>query len=273
MQVESFTASDGYIFQYRRWRVQPARAEVVILHGLRSHGGWYQQTAQLLAEQGYGVSILDRRGAGLNESQRGDTPSLRRLLDDVVEYLQSLPKDRRIHLCGISWGGKLAVGVPYRCPGLVNGLLLIAPGLKPKVSPPLTTRLQISVNHWIHPEKLFPIPLNEPELFTRHSEWQRFIRGDQLGLTEATARFFFHSFGLEVYAAKARSHLQMPILLQLVQDDPIINNAKVRRFVDCLPSADRTIHEYADSSHTLEFEPADHPWRLDLCNWLDRHSQ
>src|SRR6185437_16254706 len=104
---------------------------------------------------------LDRRGAGLNTAHRGDTPSFRRLLDDVAEFVQQLRADRAwlpVFVCGIPWGGKLAVGLPYRKPNLVDGLVLLCPGLAPKVAPPFARRMRIAIARVSRPWKCFPIP-------------------------------------------------------------------------------------------------------------------
>jgi alpha-beta hydrolase superfamily lysophospholipase len=270
--LEKYTASDGYELTYRYWPVANPLSRIVFLHGIRSHGGWYLATCEALAQAGYEVFFLDRRGAGLNTVDRGDTPSLRRMLDDIVEFLRKLPRDKPLHLAGISWGAKLAVGIPYRAPNLIDGLILIAPGLKPKLTPPWRTRLQIVLNALVRPTIVFPIPLNEPDLFTSSPEGQAFIRQDPLGLTQATARFFVHSYGLEVYARKARKHLSMPVLLLVAGNDPIIDNPAVLRLANSWPTKHLQVLEYPEAGHTLEFEEAEHPWRGDLLNWLTRQT-
>lgn len=272
MQISHFTSSDGYNWAYRHWRVESPRTRLVVLHGIRSHGGWYTRSAEQLAAKGHEVNLLDRRGAGLNQEARGDTPSLRRLLDDVVEFLRMLPRDRPLLLAGISWGGKLAVVVPFRQPGLIDGLCLIAPGLKQRVSPPFAVRCQLFVNALLRPTRQFPIPLIDPELFTPWPDWQAFIRNDSAGLTEATARFFFHSFGLEVYTRKARKAVTMPTLLLLAENDRIVDNAKVLQLVRQFPTRELQVHSYPEAGHTLEFEGLEHPWFRDLSQWLDQRA-
>ena len=69
--LHAFTANDGYVWRYRRYEpAGPPRAEVVALHGIQSHGGWYEQSCAQLAAEGYAVSFLDRRGCGLHERDR-----------------------------------------------------------------------------------------------------------------------------------------------------------------------------------------------------------
>src|SRR6185312_13363915 len=177
--LHTFRASDGYTFYYRHYAAGgTALARLVLVHGIRSHGGWYEHSCQKFAGAGFDVYFLDRRGAGLNTAHRGDGPNFRRLLDDVVEFAQNLRRERGslpIVLGGISWGGKLAAGLPYRKPGLIDGLILLCPGLAPIVAPPFVRRLRIAMARVVRPWKFFPIPLNEPHLFTASREWQVFI--------------------------------------------------------------------------------------------------
>jgi alpha-beta hydrolase superfamily lysophospholipase len=269
--LHTFTAGDGYVWRYRRYEpAGPPRAEVVALHGIQSHSGWYEQSCAQLAAGGYAVSFLDRRGCGLNERDRGDAPSFRRLLDDVAEYVTPLPRPR--YLMGISWGGKLAVGFPRRHPDQADGLVLIAPGLCPRVRPALGQRLKIVASRLLAPRQRFPIPLNEPELFTANPERQRFIRDDPLALRTATARFLFESRRMDVYLRFVVRHVTVPVLLLLAEHDRIIDNAATRRFVGRFATAERTVVEYPGAHHTLEFEAGGPPFVRDLLTWLGRYS-
>src|SRR5262245_41645540 len=110
MEIKEFTAGDGYLWRYRRYPAAgPRKAHVVFIHGVQSHGGWYEHSCACLAEAGFEVSFLDRRGSGLNDQDRGDAPGFRRLLDDIAEFIYPLP--RPVFLGAISWGGKLAVAL------------------------------------------------------------------------------------------------------------------------------------------------------------------
>jgi alpha-beta hydrolase superfamily lysophospholipase len=271
-ELHTFRATDGYSFYYRHFApVGLPRARLVFLHGVRSHGGWYERSCRAFAGAGFEVFFLDRRGAGLNTAYRGDAPSFRRLMDDVAEFVQALRAERAwlpLFVCGISWGGKLAVGLPYRKPGLVDGLVLLCPGLVPKVAPPLPRRLRIALASRLRPDNLFPVPLNEPELFTSSAERQKFIDADPLGLRLATARFLFNSFALDIYLKRAAKRVTVPALLALAEHDRIIDNARTRSLVTRFPG-EVTVTEYAAAHHTLEFEPPDHPWLGDVVRWVE----
>lgn len=268
--LETHTAGDGYRWRYRRYPAAgPERGRVVCLHGIQSHGGWYDLTCRRLAEAGYAVSFLDRRGSGLNEQARGDTPSGRRLLDDVAEFLRAQPPapGRPTFLLAISWGGKLAVGLQRRHPGLVEGLMLLCPGLCPRIGPPRRERLRIAWARLVAPTRLFPIPLDDPELFTATPSRQQFIRDDPLALRQATARFLFESFRLDLYARRAAKQVKVPTLLMLAERDRIIDNARTRAFAARFPR-DVEVIEHPGAHHTLEFEPSPERYLGLLLGWL-----
>ncbi len=272
-QVLSFTASDGYQWCYRFYSPsEPPRAHVVCLHGIQSHGGWYERSCRHLAGAGFAVSFLDRRGSGLNAQARGDAPSFRRLLDDVAEFLRSPhnpgPKGKPVVLLAISWGGKPAAALLRRHPGLVDALALVCPGFCPLVRPPLAQRLAILGARLLSPRRLFPVPLDDPALFTANPDGQYFIQNDPLGLRQATARFLVESVRLDLYLRWVPGHVRVPVLLLLAEKDRIVDNARTRAFVRRFASPDRRVIEYAGAHHTLEFEPDPEPFLRDLAGWV-----
>jgi alpha-beta hydrolase superfamily lysophospholipase len=273
--LETFTAGDGYAWHYRRHAAHgPARADVVCLHGIQSHAGWYVYSCRRLAEAGYEVAFLDRRGSGQNLRDRGDAPSFRRLLDDVAEFLRPLrtPQPARpTLLVAISWGGKLAAALQRRHPGLTDGLALLCPGFRARVRPPLAERLAILWARLTRPGRLFPIPLNDPALFTATPRWQEFLRADPLALHRATARLLIESVRLDAYLRWCPWHVRVPVLLQLAGADRIIDNARTRAFVTSFAGPVEVI-EYPDAHHTLEFEPDPERHLADLLAWLDRQT-
>ncbi len=271
-ELRTFRASDGYPFYLRHFAPPGApKARLVVLHGIRSHGGWYERSCRTFAEAGYDVHFLDRRGSGLNTAHRGDASEFRRLLDDAAEYVMHLRERAAflpVFVCGISWGGKLAVGLPYRKPHLVDGLVLLCPGLVPKIAPPLPRRARIALARVLRPWRTFPIPLNEPELFTANPDARAYIDADPHGLREATARFLFSSFALDLYLKRAAKRVTVPTFLALAEHDRIIDNARTAAFVNRFPGGAQAV-TYPGAHHTLEFEGDGHRWLVDVRKWLD----
>jgi alpha-beta hydrolase superfamily lysophospholipase len=271
------TASDGYCWQYRAYpAVGESRGILVFVHGIQSHGGWYEHSCTKLSDMGYHVYFLDRRGSGMNAQDRGDAPGFRRLIDDIAEFLTALPRTASrgrlpVYLAGISWGGKLAAALERRHPGLIDGLILMCPGFYAKVRPTLWQRLAIFFSRLFRPRKLFPIPLNDPELFTASPTWQQFLRDDPLRLHFATARLLIESLRLDGYLSFTPKYVHVPTLLMLAGEDRIIRNEPTRDFVGKFATQDKTIIEYSGAHHTLEFEPNPENFIADLGMWLEKH--
>jgi alpha-beta hydrolase superfamily lysophospholipase len=271
--IETFAAGDGYRWRYRHYPpAAAARAEVVCIHGIQSHGGWYEYSCTRLAQAGFAVSFLDRRGSGLNDECRGDIPSFRRVLDDIAEYLRPLrgPGKPAVFLVAISWGGKLAAALQRRHPGLIDGLALLCPGFYAQVRPPFGQRLRILWSRLVAPRRLFPVPLSDPELFTATPRWQQFVRDDALGLRQATARLLIESVRLDGYLRFARRYVTVPVLLMLAGKDRVIRNERTRRLLERWPATDKQLIEYPQAHHTLEFEPDPDRFINDLRGWLER---
>ena len=69
---------------------------------------------------------------------------------------------------------------------------------------------------------------------------------------------------------RAKKRVQVPTLLMLAGGDQIVENEKVRRFVERFPATDKTIIDDPQAEHTLEFEPEGHPYLQDLLRWLEQ---
>lgn len=244
---------------------------MVFLHGIQSHAGWYTGSCNELAAKGHHILFLNRRGSGKDPVRRGDLPGWRRLVLDVREFLQNQQQKHpggRWFLGGISWGGKIASAVAARCPDLIEGLILVCPGLVPLVSPPLSKRLAIVLSSLFWPAKQFAIPLADPALFTSHSLWQAYLCKDEDSLRTATARFFVNSVRLDIWFRFSCRGWKVPTLLLLAGNDRIVNNKATRDRIGDLAQGPTRIVEYPNANHTLEFEGPEVPWINDLDQWL-----
>lgn len=274
-EARSFIASDGYPLHVAVWH--PAgltKGNVVVLHGVQSHSGWYHNLGRTLAAAGYRTSFPDRRGSGANTRDRGHAPSAGRLIADLAELVRTLRDEDRgkpVALAGISWGGKLVVIAAARHPELVDAIALICPGLQPRVGVSLGEKLRIAWAFLTNPRRTFPIPLSDPALFTDNPEGQAFIAGDSLGLREGTAGLMGTSFVIDRLVGRAAARIRQPALLMLAGEDRIVDNARTLAYFERLASSDRRVIEYPEGHHTLEFEPDPSRYALDLAAWLDEH--
>lgn len=254
----------------RRWHHANPRADVIYLHGIVSHSGWYEASCRHLANSGFQVHFLDRRGSGLNPSERGDVSDWNVWLEDVRIYLDQLSKARPQILLGISWGGILAAAFARRHPDLISGLGLICPGLYSRKAASGAQQLGIHLANRIGIGRCrVEVPLQDPGLFTSSLDHQQYIADDPLTLRKITLRFAKNNLALLRYAIGAPESLETPLLLMLASLDPICDNDATRSFAARVGASDQTIIEYHGASHTLEFESNTSRYFADLTAWCE----
>jgi len=265
--------SDHYEAYGRLWLPPSPRGSVLYLHGIQSHGGWFEASARAMVEAGYAVLLPDRRGSGRNEVDRGHAPSAKRLLRDTVECLNELHVRtglERSHVVGVSWGGKVALSMQRYQPSRLASVTLVAPGLFPQVDLPTSQKAKVVWSCVTRGRTLFDIPLRDPELFTANPDRQRYIREDKLSLHKTTSGFLMASRKLDRYALSvARVSDGVPIKLFLAGEDRIINNDRTRAFVEGLSWPRVEVTAYPGAHHTLEFETDPTGYFKDAVTWLN----
>lgn len=274
VENETFPAEDGYPLSFRRYpAVGTRRAVVACIHGIQSHSGWYVESCERMSQAGLEVFFLDRRGSGRNQQDRGHCRSFMQLREDMYRFIDHVKKEcpgLPVLLVAISWGGKLALSALKKRPDLVDGLALICPGWYAKVHPTLWEKTVISGSFVFWPRRPVRIPLSDPKLFTDNPAWQAFLRNDPLLLRRGSSRLLMTSVALTKVIEDAPERITMPTLLMLAGQDRIIDNDRVRQFFDRFASPDKTVIEYPEAHHTLEFEPDPEPYFNDLIQWILR---
>ncbi|WP_134679020.1 alpha/beta hydrolase [Paracoccus ravus] len=127
MIEEDYTSSGGVRIHMRGWSPEgPARAVVVICHGVNSHGGQHGWTAEQMARHGLAVYALDLRGRGQSEGERF-------YVEDVADYVADLAgmieiaKERHpglpVYLLGHSAGGVVSCSYALQQQDQIDGLI------------------------------------------------------------------------------------------------------------------------------------------------------
>ncbi len=262
--------SDGYRTAAHAYTCQAAgpRDPVVYLHGIQSHPGWFSGSAAYLAAHGHAVLMPTRRGSGANTIARGDAPSAKQLLDDVAACCR-LAMSRfdapRVHLVGVSWGGKLAAAFCLRrWDGVeIASLTMVAPGIVAKVDVPLSKKLAIGLALLGRPGAMFDVPLSDVALFTDNPAMREYLANDPHRLHRATARLLFASRRLDSMLKAPSGSLSAETTLLLADRDRIVDNAPTRRIITDLTAGKAHVQQH-DAAHTMEFEESPEPFHAAL---------
>ena len=264
---ETLTLADGYetsIYLHQP-RGEKVRLPVLYVHGIQSHPGWFAGSAAALADRGHRVYQPTRRGSGDNHADRGHARSAAQLLDDVESAARFALADSgadRLHLVGVSWGGKLLVCHAATRPASIEAasLTLVTPGIVPRVDVSAGVKLAIAACLLIAPRRRFEIPLADAELFTDNEQMQRYIRGDRFALRRATARFLFASRCLDRRLLRAPAGaIRLPTTLLLAERDRIIDSDATLAVLERCVSAPMTVRRF-QTDHTLEFDRDPQPY-------------
>lgn len=125
--TSTFINNSGQSIFYRNWKTHHPNGIVLIVHGLNSHSGYYQNFAQQLTENNFEVYAADLRGRGHSDGERYYIADYRDIIADInqlsiivkTEY-PTLP----IFLFGHSAGGVFAsvyaIRYQYKLQGLIS---------------------------------------------------------------------------------------------------------------------------------------------------------
>jgi len=140
-QRAALACPDGETLLLRRLPASgpgPARAAVVLVHGLGEHAGRHHGLAERLHRWGFAVWAHDHHGHGGSSGARGGLPTGLRLVDDlgrVIDDARAANPGLPLVVLGHSLGGLVAASLVARGVRPVDGLVLSSPDLEPVLSP------------------------------------------------------------------------------------------------------------------------------------------
>ncbi len=101
---------DGVKQLRRRWNAEPAKAAMLIVHGIGEHSGRYLHVGDYLSGRGVDVASFDNRGFGQSGGRRAHVDNFDSYLDDIEDRLSE----------------RAEVGVPVVLMGHSLGGLMVA---------------------------------------------------------------------------------------------------------------------------------------------------
>jgi alpha-beta hydrolase superfamily lysophospholipase len=248
----SLAAPDGTLLRGRWWHRRGARGVLVVSHGFGEHGGYYQQTAEILGPAlDLDVVAMDYRGHGKSHGARGVVRQYDDLVDDlrvVLAWVDRQGLDGPRFILGHSNGGQVALRLLLQDPSGIAAVILSNPALKLALPVSPVKRsigrllLRFAPGVTLQGEV-------RPDLLTRDPIVQREHLADPLRHSRMSAPLFFGLIeGGEMLIARA-GEIRTPMLVLLGSDDPVIDPAATRVFFDRLASPEKTLLVYPEMLH------------------------
>ena len=251
--LATFTASDGENLAVQDWPLDgPARATVLLVHGLGEHVGRYDALARRLNAWGYAVRGYDQYGHGESTGPRGGLTSDLRLLDDLADIVDAtrahLAAGRPLVLLGHSMGGLVAARFVAMNLRPVDALVLSSPALDPglnavqklllatlpRIAPDLRVGNGLDAQYLSHDPAVVAAYLADPRCHDR--------------ISARLARFI--ADGGPATVARA-AHWSVPTLLMWAGSDKLVHPAGSRAFAAAAPRAVVQSHCFEPLYHEL----------------------
>lgn len=130
---------DGLSLHAVEWKPDgEMRGAICLFHGLGEHSGRYAHVAEFMNRHGYSVLSIDLRGHGKSEGQRGHSPGIDGMLNDIdllINHAKQKYPDLSLFLYGHSLGGNLVLNYSLKRSSQVSGVIITSPFLRPAFDP------------------------------------------------------------------------------------------------------------------------------------------
>ena len=262
----------GLLLRVQTWlpATSPARATLVVVHGLKDHGDRYAGLASDLAQGGWAVHALDLRGHGKSPGEKVWVESFDDYAQDVaqvVAFARQMTPDRPLFVFGHSMGGAIATLYTLDAKPAPDGLVLSAPALIPGNDVTgfliwVTRRLNSIAPH----SKVLDLP---DAKFSRDPKVVADIACDPLvshepGPAHTAAELLNALERIEGRMAE----LNVPLLDLHGTEDQLTNPDGSKRLVERAKTRDKTLRLYPNVQHDLLHEPEGQKIQSEIVDWL-----
>lgn len=267
---EKVDCGRGYQLFIRSWRpsVTP-RAVVAICHGVKSHSGYYQWTAEQLVANGLAVYALDLHGRGQSDGERFYLEKLQHYLDDVDTMLK-LARSREpglpVYLLGHSAGGVVSSVYTLEHQQDLDGLICESFAFQ-VYAPDFALAVLKGLSH-LAPHAHVLAFKNED--FSRDPRAVQFMNDDPLIAHEVQPTRTV----AELVRADERLKVEFPLIKLPVMilhgtADKVTRPSGSQFFYDTAGSQDKTLKLYEGHAHDLLNDLGKEKVMADIVAWLD----
>lgn len=269
-EMRYFYGQDGTRLFRQAWipESQPKGA-LIVVHGLKDHGGRYADLAQQLAKQGFAVFAADLRGHGRSAGAPQMAENFNDYMVDLalmVRQVRTQAPNTPIFLLGHDMGGIIATRFVEMIPRAVQGLALSATPLAVKESKYKLWGLKALAK--VAPS--IPAAQPDPKSLSQDPAVVQALLNDplvpQAGIPVKTTVD-------QITAIQAlqeqQERLTLPLLIMHGISDAVVPLYGSIGFYDAAPSENKALKQYPGLAHDLWHEPGNDVVIADLSDWMN----
>jgi len=269
---EKVETAGGLMITVRAWRPEAkARGVVAIVHGVKSHSGYYAWAAEQLVGSGLSVYALDLHGRGTSDGDRLYLEKIEDYLDDV-DTLVNLARSREpglpVFLLGHSAGGVISCVYALEHQSKLAGL--ICESFAFQVAAPDLVVSIVKVLSRVAPH--LPVLSLKNEDFSRDPLAVQAMNDDPLVAREVQPS---HTVAELVRATERLERefplITLPVLILHGTSDKVTRPSGSKLFYDKAGSTDKTLKLYEGHAHDLLNDIDRQVVIADIKGWMNTH--
>lgn len=262
MQTDKFiTHSEDKIF-FRTWKSDSQRKIIIGIHGMAAHSEYYVQVADQVVQEGVTLIAIDLKHHGHSSGKKGDLESFEQISVHIQEFITSVRQkylDTPIYLMGISMGGVIAINFSVDHPELIDGLILIAPGVKTefKLSLGEILKIPLLLMAFLFKKGKPVIKIGErSERGTRNPLRIAYQEQDNLRIQVVSPRYLLGLVKWKKRAFQNAEKVTQPVIIFIGTEDQLVSFEGVKEFFSYLTVDDKLLVELEGAYHSLFSDPA-----------------
>ena len=271
--ISTFRNNTGQNIFYRNWKIEDkSKGIVLIVHGLNSHSGYYQNFAAQLNENDYEVYAIDLRGRGLSEGERYYIPDYEDIvadIDQLVSIVKSIHAQSPIFLFGHSAGGVFASIYVVKYQNKLRGLISESFAFQVPASGFARAAIKF-LSHVIPRTRI--VRLNNKD-FSRDKSVADTMNNDPLLANEKQpARTMQQLLLAAQYLKTKMAVISLPLLVLHGTADKVTQSGGSEYFIEHVSSADRQLKLYEGHYHDLINDKYNGIIVKDIVRWLNERA-
>ncbi|MBD3226862.1 MAG: alpha/beta fold hydrolase [Candidatus Lokiarchaeota archaeon] len=273
-----FETELGDNLYYRTWKSVNQSKIIIGVHGMAAHSEYYVLIADQLINSGVSIYALDLKHHGLSSGKKGDLKSFNEInlqLNEFIKMVKSKNENIQIYLMGISMGGVIAINYSVEFPESIDGLILMAPGVKTEFKLSFLDILKLPIYliiYLVNKSKLIINIAERAAVGTRNPLRLDYQNNDELRISKVSLRYILNLNSYKKKAFKNAANVQHPLIIFQGTEDKLVSYEGVKSFFEKLPIKDKTFIELEGAYHSLYSDPSmiKEGWQ-ELREWISSH--